>query len=315
MHPNGTILAMFKDYEDADFWSDLLKGAPRVIRLTPGEDPAVILENLRQLGIVPGLTIISARLYPHGSRDMIAAVRNCFPATEFLLVSSSQDPAPPLQPLIKDGVRHLVIDPIDPGKGELMTRAAMKLLEGSPWRISDYLTGSVSVHEFFISSSEQKEELIAALGSLIPGDSAEAEMLREKGALLADEMLENAMYGAPRDDSGGKIFQKGEKRTMLPGERIVFRFGFDGESLAMEVADGWGSLSPETVMEHLELDPEGSEMAGDWGGRGLFILWRFLDQLHVSITPGRQTVVGGHIKLAATEDPLTAPRGFHISTF
>lgn len=312
MHPNGTILAMFKDYEDAAFWSDLLKGFPRVIRLTPGDDPAVILENLRQLGIVPGLTIISTRLYPHGSHDMISAVRSCFPATGFLLVSSSQDPAPPLQPLIKDGVRHLVIDPIDPEKGDQIAMAAMKLLEGSHWRISDYLSGGASVHEYIVSSSNQKEELIATLSGLIPSDSPESDMLREKGALLADEMLENAMYGAPRDDDGGKIFQKGEKRAMLPGERIVFRFGFDGETLAMEVADGWGSLDPDDLMEHLASNQETGEFHDGMGGRGLFIIWRFMDQFHVSITPGRQTIVGGQLKLSTDPDPF-APKGFHIT--
>ncbi|MBI1920589.1 MAG: ATP-binding protein [Geobacter sp.] len=315
MHSNRTILAIFKDYEDAAFWSNLLRDVPGVVRVTAGDNPASILESLRQTGMEATLTIISTKLYPLNSQEIIPIVRKNFPATEFLLVSSSQEAAPPLQPLIKDGVRHLVIDPVGPDKGSQMVRAVRKLMEKSPWKMGDYLFSGASVHEFRISSSEQKEELISAIGGLIPGDSEEAEMLREKGALLADEMLENAMYGAPRDESGGKIFQKGEKRAMLPGERIVFRFGFDGETLAMEVADGWGSLSPETVMEHLEPEQEGGEVAGDWGGRGLFILWRFLDQLHISITPGRQTVVGGHIRLTTTEDPLTTPRGFHISTF
>ena len=121
------------------------------------------------------------------------------------------------------------------------------------------------------------------------------------------------MYGAPKRADGSTIYRKGEERAIAPPERIAFRFGFDGEALAMEVADGWGSLSPEQVLRHLARNQTGEEMSDGTGGRGLFIIWRILDHLHISITPGRQTVVGGHLRASSPMD-LETPRGFHIST-
>lgn len=316
MHTNRTILAIFKDMEDEASWSSLLKGVNDVIRVVAGPSLSITLENLEMTGIEPILTILSARLYPVERPDLISCVRRRFPATNFLLVSSSEDPAPPLQPLINDMVRHLAITPALPGGGteeEFQLLPAVKnLVEGRPWEISDYLKPSTVVHEFTLFSSREKEELIRLLEGLIKGDSPEYEMLRHKGALLADEMLENAMYGAPRDEVGERIFQKGEMRAILPGEEILFRFAFDGEILAMEVSDSWGSLSPNLVMDHLAGTREDGKSEEN-GGRGLFIIWRFLDHFHVSINPGKFTVVGGRVRLSSPADPF-GPRGFHITT-
>jgi hypothetical protein len=93
----------------------------------------------------------------------------------------------------------------------------------------------------------------------------------------------------------------------------LLRYGFDGEILAMEVEDGWGNLSPKVVLEHLAKNQNNYEISDDFGGRGLYIIWRFLDHMHVHIKPGRQTVVGGQVKLV-TADNLMDSKGFHVTT-
>jgi hypothetical protein len=315
-----TILALFKDIEDEKICTPLLTGIPGIIRAVAGGSLAITLENLKRTGIEPGLTIISGRLYPGERPAMVSNVRVFFPDTEFLLISSTADPFPPLQPLVADRVRHLTINPagLPDGrdretKAQFLT-AVTKLVERRTWEIADYVETDTAIHEFIVSSSTQKEELISRVESVIRGDLPDIELLRQKGALLADEMLENAMYGAPRGEDGGKLYRKGEQRAIQPQEGIVFRFGFDGETLAMEVTDRWGSLSPELVIEHLAKKQDGNAIFDAAGGRGLFIIWRFLDHFHVNINPGKQTIVGGRIKASSPLDPET-PRGFHISTY
>jgi hypothetical protein len=315
-----TVLALFKDTEDESLCNPLLTGIPGVIRIMAGSSLALTLENLKRTGIEPRLTILSGRLYPEERPNLVATVRRLFPATEFLLVTSVSDPFPPLQRLAMDRVRHLTINPVssqddrgEEAKTQFQT-AVTKLVEGCAWEIADYLKQGTSIHAFDIASSTQKEELIAMVEQAIRGDIPDIDLLRQKGALLADEMLENAMYGAPQGEDGNKLYRKGEERVVRSEEKIVFRFGFDGETLAMEVADGWGSLSPELVLEHLARKQDGSDMLDHAGGRGLFIIWRFLDHFHVSISPGRQTVIGGRIKAVSPLDP-ESPKGFHISTY
>lgn len=317
MQTNRTILTLFKGPADEALCAPLLAEIPGIIRIMAGDNLAVSLENLKKIGIEPCLAILSRRLYPEEKPDLATMLKKLFPSLEFLLLSSTTDPFPPLFSLARDGVRHLVINPAAQGgeEGETKGRftvAVKKLVEGSSWKMVDYVRADAYIHEFVVSSSAQKEELIARVEAVIRGDAPDIDLLRQRGALLADEMLENALYGAPRGEDGGKLYQKGEERAIQPRERIVFRFAFDGETLAMEVADGWGSLSPDIVMEYLAKNQANTALSDETGGRGLFIIWRFLDYFHVSISPGRQTVVGGHLKASSPLDP-EAPRGFHIS--
>jgi hypothetical protein len=318
MEAQHTVLALFKDAEDELICSPLLTGIPNIMRMVTGCDFTSCLDNMRRVGIRPCLTILSARLYPEERPEVVMHMRQMFPQMEFLLVSSATDPFPHLQPLVADRVRHLAINPAS-GSGEAGTdrvqfvKAVAKLVARRPWEMHDYLPSGVAVQEHVVFSSADKEGLISKVEAAIHGEGDELEMLRQRAALLADEMLENAMYGAPRGANGASLYRKGEQRTVHEGERIVFRFAFDGETLAMEIADSWGSLSAETVLEHLGKNLAGADFGDNHGGRGLFIIWRFLDHLHITISPGRQTVVGGQLKASSPLDP-EQPKGFHIST-
>lgn len=313
---NRPILALFKDSDDELLWAPLLAAVPSTVRMTTSSSFPLALQNLKRAGVEPSVTILSGRLYPTEKPDIVPTVRHLFPETEFLLVSFASDPSPPLQQLLIDRVRNLVINPADNGnigrqETDLFERAVAQLRYRQAWQIEDHVKPGTRIHEFSVSSSDQKEELIGRLEALISGNSEAMEMLRQKGALLADELFENALFGAPRNAEGRKMYEKGERRSVNPEERILFRFGFDGETLAMEVADSWGSLSPDTVLEHLAQNQE-ADFLLETGGRGLFIIWRFLDHFHVTIDPGRETVVGGRMKLDSPDDP-SAPKGFTIT--
>ncbi|HEX9078251.1 MAG TPA: ATP-binding protein [Desulfuromonadaceae bacterium] len=166
------------------------------------------------------------------------------------------------------------------------------------------------VHEWRIASPDDKERVIVLLEQLLEGNDEAHDFLRQRAALMVDEMLENALYAAPRDAEGRQIFPKGDRRGMLPGERITLRCSFDGERLALEVSDSWGSLSPETVRRFIALNlaSEGAEC--DRAGRGLFFMWRFMDDFYVSVTPGEETAIGGAIPL----HPSTHVQGVNHGT-
>jgi hypothetical protein len=232
------------------------------------------------------------------------------------MVTLSSDPLPSLEQLAVDRIRHLLVTPTDDDKNGVasLQEAIVKLLVKSPWRLLDYVTPGTRIHEISLSSSKEKEALIAILEDAISGDSPEMEFLRQRAALLADEMVENALYGAPRDGHGKKLYAKGETRTVEDEEKILFRFAFDGETLAMEITDGWGTLVPEMVIDYLARNQESiTAESEEAGGRGLFIIWRFLDRLHVNIRPGMQTVLGGHLKADSSFD-CESPKGFSILT-
>lgn len=310
------ILALFKNISDEDAFRPLLEGVPGLLSLSNPPDKDEFQGIMAALELHPSLVILSGRLYPESRPELVAELRKLYPGTEILLITLATDPLPPLRQLAADRVGHLLVTPNadDPDGIASQRQAIEKLLERSPWELGECVRGGSRIHEFQLNSSRQKETLIAAVERAIAGDSYEMELLRQKAALLTDEMVENALYGAPRGDDGNKLYRKGEERDIAVGEQIVFRFAFDGETLAMEIVDGWGTLAPEMVVDFLSRNQEGLfTEEGEAGGRGLFIIWRFLDHLHVNIRPGRKTILGGRLKAAADFD-CEGPRGFSIST-
>lgn len=308
------ILALFDNVLDEDAFRPLLKGLPGLLSLCCLLDDGEFSRQMMALNLKPSMIILSSRLYPKKRPELVRELKELYPGVEVLLVTLSSDPLPLLQQLASDRVKHLLVTSSgEEERGSSLRREICKLLLKAPWQLQDFVSYGSVVHEFPLNSSRQKELLIAAVENAIKGDSEEMELLRQKASLLADEMVENALYGAPRGCDGRKLYRKGEDRVIYDDEKIVFRFAFDGETLAMEIDDGWGTLAPEMVVDFLSRNQEGLALEeGEAGGRGLFIIWRFLDHMHVNIRPGRQTVLGGYLSRASAFD-CEGPRGFSIS--
>ncbi len=303
------VIAIFQDSADEADWGEEFQEIPGLLRIMSSEHLSISLANLGKYGAKPSLIIITSQVYQSAGHTHLALIRRLFQDIEMLLVARDNQ-VPPLKPLASYNIRHLVVRH---GNGKLsaaLHHTVAQMVAGQTWQISNSLREGTLLSEYQLNKTEEKEQLIAALLAAIPGDSEDEEMLREKGALLADEMLENAFYGAPRCHDGRQMFRKGEQRALFPSEKVRFRFGFDGEVLAMEVADNWGSLPWRLVLEHLASNQDEQVLTAA-GGRGLFIIWRFFDQLLVKIAPGRQTVVGGHVRRGSPLDPL-CPKSFHI---
>jgi hypothetical protein len=148
-----------------------------------------------------------------------------------------------------------------------------------------------------VSSSQDKGRIISQLKNYFGGKDNGYDFLGQRSELVVDEMLENALYSAPRDSTGKPLFPKGSERNLLPDERISLRCDFDGEQLFLEVSDSWGNLSPETVESFLSMNLSDADTGCDRAGRGLFIMWKFLDYFYVSINPGVETSMGGFLSL------------------
>ncbi len=310
------VLALFNSVIDEDAFLPLLTGLPGLLCIGNPPEQKLFGEKMALLQLQPALVILSSRLYPESRPELVREINKLYPGAEILLVTLATDPLPPLQQLAADSIRHLLVTPTADDESGIASlhEAITRLLVRSPWELHDYVSAGSPVHEFSLTSSNEKESLIAALVTTISGDSEEMELLRQRAALLADEMVENALYGAPQGDDGRKLYSKGENRAIDADEKIKFRFAFDGETLAMEITDGWGTLAPGMVVDFLARNQDGMETAQEEvGGRGLFIIWRFLDHLHVNILPGMQTVLGGHLKASSPLD-CESPKGFSIST-
>ncbi len=169
-------------------------------------------------------------------------------------------------------------------------------------------SSSISSHEFLfpngrntfvrdLTSSSDKSILIDEVTSLIGEDDEEHSILSQKASLMLDEMLENALYAAPRLPNGALMYPLRKPRDLAFGEMIRLRYYYDGVQLVLEVQDSWGSLTQKEVLSCLSLNLQESHPDPERTGRGFFFIWEILNNLYIRISPGIETVVGGSLSL------------------
>ena len=115
--------------------------------------------------------------------------------------------------------------------------------------------------------------------------------------LAAEELLMNALYDAPRNADGrarNAELDRREPVTLGADETVHMRYGCDGQTLAVAVADPFGSLSKKAVTDRLRKVRDGipKPNAGVAGaGLGLVMTYSVANQLIFAVSPGRLTEV------------------------
>ncbi len=119
------------------------------------------------------------------------------------------------------------------------------------------------------------------------------EGLSDVVSLMADELIENSLYGAPRGLRNSALFSKGDEREMANYENISMRLMQNKDVLGISITDHWGTLTPATFLNRLYqniVKPEGGMEAGV-GGTGMYLMWRISDYLQVRVLPNSKTQV------------------------
>lgn len=108
--------------------------------------------------------------------------------------------------------------------------------------------------------------------------------------LVLDEMVENSLYGAPRDGQSRPFFVKGEERALAEHEQVRINVAVGPTTVGLSVTDNWGTLTPAIFLDHLTHTLAEGVEAGV-GGAGLYLMWRMSDYLQVRVTPHRRTQI------------------------
>jgi anti-sigma regulatory factor (Ser/Thr protein kinase) len=276
------ILSLFGDKSMLDRWKPLLDKFPgRIVTWEKGERGMKCLDTGIP-GFIPRLVIISYDLYSDRGKEIIECLRAKYSPLEIAVLAPGEIPQIPFQSLIVDKIHHFTI--ADPLNDADRTCALIRTLAANEaWELSSYLNSNSNYHEFQLFDPGEKESILREIEQLTAGTTPGLELLRQKSALLADEMIENALEAAP----SGAISRQG----------ISIKVGFDGDALAMQVKDNWGTLTPDNALQHLAQDHANGCCMDHPRGRGLFILWQFFDHFHVNIASGRETAIGGQVKL------------------
>jgi PAS domain S-box-containing protein len=108
--------------------------------------------------------------------------------------------------------------------------------------------------------------------------------------LVMDEMIENSLYGAPRDGQSRPYFEKGQTRALEAHEAVRIDVSVGPDSVGLMVTDNWGTLTPSVYLDHLTHTLQAGVEAGI-GGAGLYLMWRMSDYLQIRVLPNRRTQI------------------------
>jgi hypothetical protein len=194
-----------------------------------------------------------------------------------------------------------------------------KLLHGQVFGLQKYFPWGVTLYNMEIAGYEEKVKAIDVLNAYAELAGARGPV-RDRMALVAEELMINAMYHAPTDDKGKPLYQHLPRKEM---SGKVFERGVkvacasNGQLFAVAVRDAYGSLDKETVVKFLSkgtqksLTPEQKESGA---GLGLVTALKNANKLVFNLAPGMGTEVIALFDLDLLAKGRPGVRAVHIFT-
>jgi hypothetical protein len=118
---------------------------------------------------------------------------------------------------------------------------------------------------------------------------------------LADELMMNAMYDAPVDETGKEKYAHNRNKAidLDPRERPTFGLGCDGSRIIVSIADPFGRLPKGAVFGgiHRGLTTGKMDTRGGGAGLGMLLIHHAAKVLFFDVVPGRRTQVTAIVEL------------------
>ena len=193
-----------------------------------------------------------------------------------------------------------------------------KLLRGDVFGLEKYLTWSAEIGSTEIGSTSDRRRALLDLKEAIEPLGLSPRHERQ-AALIADELLSNAIHNAPVDAAGHFYLRDEPRDTHRPlsgPERPTQRWCCDGRYHAVEVTDQWGSIDAEIVRQHIGklTDRVGGPRTGGGGaGLGLAMAFQAASALIFNLAPRRLTQALALLDVRARLDgPRALTPSFHL---
>jgi hypothetical protein len=193
--------------------------------------------------------------------------------------------------LCADGVRR-VLPENDPAVRGLGLQNLLAQHHASDRDDLDRLVGECALRrQFPLSHSDEKAFIQREIAGLLEGQAQVSAEHADALLFTLDELVENALYGAPRDPGNQPLYAKGAPREVAAFEGIRLDLALNGRWLGLMVTDAWGALTPAVFLRRLALNSQLQGLQAAVGGAGLFLAWRWSDYFQARVFPRRQTQV------------------------
>ncbi len=194
-----------------------------------------------------------------------------------------------------------------------------KLLHGQVFGLQKYFPWGVTLYNMEISSYEEKSRALDVLNAYAELAGARGPV-RDRMALVAEELIMNALYHAPVDEAGTRKYDhlpRKELARMTFDRKVRITCASNGQHFAIGVHDTYGSLEKDTVVKFLakgtqkSLEPENRESGA---GLGLVTGLKNASKLVFNLSPGNGTEVIALFDLDLLAKGRAGVRSVHIFT-
>ena len=173
-------------------------------------------------------------------------------------------------------------------------------------KLESYLQADGVIKAVSLTDSTKRESALATVATT----GREAGLSRRVVAMLvtvADELITNALYDAPTDEMGEFTHAHRSRASMvsLPKGRVIeVSIGFDKNHLGISVADPFGSLRSQTVVDYLakcyRRGQDQVDRKEGGAGLGLFYVFESSSALVVDLLPKKKTTLISLIPVAGS---------------
>ena len=275
----------------------------------------MLASTLCSIEVAPDLT--TATIDDHtivvvDSEIALASLDACKrPARAWIAVpGEGLQPAEPtaVSALLHAGWDHVVAHPM-PLLAEELLATAQKLIRRDCFGLDKYMAWGAEVRSYTLEDAIERDAAVAAIAS----DVTRVGLPDRIGSLVsvvADELLANALYAAPVDDSGAKhrIHDPRDRSRLLTDRDVVsLRWSTDGRYLAIEVRDRWGTIEPAAIETRLAA----TKTSTAENGMGLPLAYACSNQLVLNVAPKALTEVIALLDIRYKPTELARSASFH----
>ena len=194
-----------------------------------------------------------------------------------------------------------------------------KLLHGQVFGLQKYFPWGVTLYNMEISGYEEKVKAIDVLNAYAELAGARGPV-RDRMALVAEELIINAMYHAPVDDKGKPLYRHMARKDLAKltfDKKVKLACASNGQHFAVAVRDAYGTLDKDVVVKFLSkgtsksLEPEQRESGA---GLGLVTALKNANKLVFNLAPGSGSEVIALFDLDLLAQGRNGVRSVHIFT-
>jgi hypothetical protein len=185
----------------------------------------------------------------------------------------------------------MVAEDLDPAR---LSAVSTKLLFGDVFGLEKFLPWGVRIYSMLVGDYQEKSIAIAAISDFAAALGVRRKY-RESIEQAIDELLMNALYDAPVDQSGRQLFAEVPTKTRISlrlEQKAVIQYACDGERFAVSVRDSFGMLGKDVIVKYLEKCLRSSQQIDrktGGAGLGLYLVANSASEFHVNLFPGVAT--------------------------